>query len=125
MGYAVMTYFKNLLKKYSWVSSIITWITVALIVVVIYIAPARAEVSSELHDACLRGEWMVDVIHHAREGDIPPDYVLDWLVRKGHNSEIISNFIIMIYYQFPDKDLAFLSSDFLDWCLNQRDKETL
>jgi hypothetical protein len=119
MGYAIMTYLKKctgLLRKYSWVSPILTWITIALIAVVIYISPARANVSDELRDACFRGEEIVQLLHS--------EYVFSWLVNRGYDPVTIQNFVIMVYYQHPDKDLGWLTSDFLKWCLSQKERES-
>jgi len=127
MGYAIMTYLRKctgLLKKYSWVSPILTWITIALIAVVIYISPARADVSDELRDACFRGEEMVELLHHARENGVPANYAFSWIVNQGYDANTIGNFVVMVYFQHPDKDLGWLTSDFLKWCLNQKDKES-
>jgi hypothetical protein len=127
MGYAIMTYLKKctgLLRKYSWVSPILTWITIALIAVVIYISPARANVSDELRDACFRGEEIVQLLHSARENNVTPEYVFSWLVNRGYDPVTIQNFVIMVYYQHPDKDLGWLTSDFLKWCLSQKERES-
>jgi len=122
-----MTYlnkFKQLLEDYNWLSKILTWLTAALIALAIFIAPVRATVSDELRDACFRGEEMVQLIYNARENNVTPEYVFSWLVNRGYDAVTIQNFVVMVYYQHPDKDLGWLTSDFLKWCLNQTDKES-
>ena len=114
----------KLLKKYNWLSKILTWLTAALIALAIFVAPVRATVSDELRDACFRGEEIVQLLHSARENNVTPEYVFSWLVNRGYDAATIQNFVIMVYYQHPDKDLGWLTSDFLKWCLNQKDKES-
>ena len=87
--------------------------------VLITIASMRAlEASEDRSFECLEANEVVEFITLGRDAKVPAPEIYRMLTQiGGWPPEETNRWIVMIYYQFPNKSLGWLSSSFLGWCM--------